>query len=443
LLVKRRLPILLLVACCAGFVFGIFQLFRLRFAVGDVYPEYSSLRADPLGAMAFYESLQRMPGLTVRRDFSAGNKLPGSKETAYLHLAGSKWDWTGLPEDLVREIEHFLAIGGRLAVAFYPETSKQRQPFFDDEQLDPEQSPKKKTKGGKTKPAKKKKQAKKAPEPRRTPLKKWWGVEFGFAALEPGEGDTYQPAPVVRKADLALPDALEWHSGAVFTNLDKAWRTIYARGTNPVVVERKFGSGTVVLATDSYFLSNEALRQDRHADLLAWLVGSAREVVFDEAHFGIVDTSGVASLIRKYRLHGLAAALVLLAGLFLWQNSVPFVPPLPEERAPGYVAGKESAAGFVNLLRRNVLPRDVLKTCLAEWKKSFTHGTRASAARIVQAEAVLETDSALPHRQRDPVRTYQEICRILKTPHPGAPVSDPAPDMQPHRAGSETGAPDS
>ena len=99
-----------------------------------------------------------------------------------------------------------------------------------------------------------------------------------------------------RKAELALPDELEWHSGAILTNLDKAWRTIYARGTNPVVVERKFGSGTVVLATDSYFLSNEALRKERHAELLAWLVGPGRAVVFDEAHFGIVETSGVASL---------------------------------------------------------------------------------------------------------------------------------------------------
>jgi hypothetical protein len=81
------------------------------------------------------------------------------------------------------------------------------------------------------------------------------------------------------------------------------------------------------------------------------------------------------------------------------------------------VAGKEAAAGFVNLLRRNVPPRDVLKTCFAEWKKSPTHGTRASAARIVQAEAVLDADSVLPQRQRDPVRTYQEICRILKTSH--------------------------
>jgi len=412
---KKPFAIVLLAACACVFALGLVHLFRLRFAVGDVYPEYSSLRADPLGAMAFCESLERMPGLSVRRDFSDANELPEGKGTVYLHLAASTRDWTGLPEELVREIEHFLARGGRLAITFFPETAKPRRPFTDEMDLDREQSPKKKPKDDMAKPARKKKQDEHEPQPRRAPLKQWWGLEFAWVALEPGEGDAHQPAFVARKADLNLPETLEWHSAVVLTNLSKSWRIIYARGKNPVVVERTFGPGSVVVATDSYFLSNEALRQDRHADLLAWLIGPARTVVFDEAHFGIVDTSGVASLIRKYRLHGLVAALLALAGLFIWQNSMSFVPPTPEQRAPGYVAGKEAAAGFVNLLRRNVPPRDVLKTCLAEWKKSFAQGARPADAKLFQAEAVLEADGALPQRQRDPVRTYQEICRILKT----------------------------
>ena len=240
-------------------------------------------------------------------------------------------------------------------------------------------------------------------------------MTFAFVPLEKNDSETYEPASVVNKTDLPLPETLAWHSATVLTNLANSWRTIYARGTDPVVVERKFGPGSVVLATDSYFLSNEALRKERHADLLAWLVGPARKIVFDEAHFGIVDTAGVASLIRKYRLHGLAAGLLLLAGLFLWQNAVRFVPPSPEERAPDYVPGKDAAAGFVNLLRRNISPRDVLQTCFVQWQKSFTHGAGPSAARIVQAQAVLDAENALPHRQRDPIRAYQQICRHSET----------------------------
>jgi len=435
---KRRFSILLLLVCAAGFAFGLVRLFKLRFAAGDVYPEYSSLRADPLGTMAFYESFERMPGLSVRRDFSAGNKLPDGKGTAYLHLAAATQDWTSLPEDFSREIERFLAAGGRLAITFFPETSRPRPRLFDENQPDSDKSAKKQRKrergkpGGEGKPDSsggrggdggnpKPEVAKPDRRLHRDLLKGRWGVDIGFVPLERSKLDVYEPVSVVNQTDLRLPDTLEWHSAIVFTNLDKSWRTIYARGANPVMTERRFGPGTVVLATDSYFLSNEALRQDRHADLLAWLVGPVRQVVFDEAHFGIMDTSGVASLIRKYRLYGLVAALAVLAGLFLWQNAVSFVPPLPEEKRPEYVAGKEAAAGFVNLLRRNVAPREVLQVCFAEWQKSRTRGPGPSAARIAQAQAVLDAERALSSRQRDPVRAYQQICRILNAGGPHAP----------------------
>jgi hypothetical protein len=471
---KRHFYLLLLLVCTAGFAFGLLHLFKLRFAAGDVYPEYSSLRADPLGAMAFCESLERMPGLSVLRDFNAGNELPEGKDTLYLHLAAHASDWTSLPDDLTREIEHFLAAGGRLAVAFFPETSAPNRPFFKEEGEEnpkpeipsPKENRKPKPERGNTEasnadpsdfgprtPAflrpsdfgpriwhpyaiRKADQPKKAPrdkrhrQPHLTRLQTWWGVTFAFIPLNRGEPDTYESASVVNKSDLPLPETLAWHSGMVLTNLANSWRTIYARGTNPVVVERRFGAGTVVLATDSYFLSNEALLKDRHPDLLAWLVGPSHKVVFDEAHFGIVDTAGVASLIRKYRLHGLAASLLLLAGLFLWQNAARFVPPGPEERAPDYVAGKEAAAGFVNLLRRNVSPRDLLQTCLAQWQKSFTRGTGPSAARIIQAQAVLDAENALPHRQRDPIRAYRQISGILKPAH----FSGQVPERQ-HPAG--------
>jgi hypothetical protein len=245
-------------------------------------------------------------------------------------------------------------------------------------------------------------------------LKKRLGVEFGFVALEPGEGESYSPARVVNKTGLPLPGELDWHSGMIFTNLDEAWRTVYARGANPVVVERKLGSGTIVMATDSYFLSNEAMLKDRHADLLAWVVGAGNQVVFDEAHLGVVSAPGVAELMRKYRLYALAVGLALLAGLFIWKNASSLVPPYPEEARPEYAAGRDASTGFVNLLRRNVAPREVLGVCFAEWTKSLLHGDAHAIARVDQAQTIIEAENARPERARDPVRAYREICRALK-----------------------------
>ena len=220
----RRLSLFILLICAAAFAFGLFELFKLRYEAGDVYPAYSSLRSDPLGVMAFYESLGRMPGVSVRRDFSADNRLPGGREVTYLHLAGSAEEWTELPEELVQEVDGFLARGGRLVITFFPET---RRPFRPS--AVPPRPPKKSS------PPTKADQEKQL---RRTSLKKKWGVEFGFVGLAPGQGTAYEPARVISRTDLPLPDSLDWHSAMILTNLDSAWRTIYGRGRDPVVAER-------------------------------------------------------------------------------------------------------------------------------------------------------------------------------------------------------------
>ncbi len=401
---RRAWPTLLLVTCATAFALGMFELFKLRYEVGDVYPEYSSLRSDPLGTMIFYESLERMPHLSVRRDFSAENRLPEIKRVTYLHLAASRQDWTALPVELFQEIDGFLTRGGRLVITLLPEVV---QPVRFGSRLPPP-SP--------APPARKSQKLQKEAERlmRQTMVKEHWGVEFGFQPLARGIGGDYQPVYVTNQTDLAVPAALGWHSGVILTNLGPAWRMIYARGTNAVVAERSFGSGTVVIATDSYCFSNEAMSKDRHADLLAWFVGSSQHIFFDEAHLGITETSGVATLMRKYRLHGLAAGLVVLAVLFIWKNSTSLARPYTDEPEPGAVAGKEVGAGFVNLLRRNLPPRELLRTCFDEWTRSLAHGGSYSIARVDQAQTVIEAETARAQSDRDPVRAYREICRVLK-----------------------------
>jgi hypothetical protein len=406
---KRHFPIFILLGCAALFVFGVIELFELRFEHGDVYPAYSSLRADPLGAMAFYESLEKIPGMNVRRDFSESNLLPDEPQTVYLHLAGSPYEWEWMPDDLFHEVRDFLARGNRLVITFFPQTES--YDFYDRDEDETNSVKSAKSKDEKMTPPKPAKKKKITDDDSDVSLEDEWGFHPGFEKLVQ-DGDTYAPIRVVNKTDLALPKTLDWHSGIIFTNCDGAWRTIYARGTNAVVIERKFGKGSVVLATDSYFVSNEAMEKDRHTDLLAWLIGENKNVVFDEAHFGIVETSGVATLMRKYRLHGVAACLILLAGLFIWKNSTSLVPPHADEKKEDFVAGKDSASGFTNLLRRSIAPRDLLATCFAEWKKS---AGKNSSSRFQQAEAVFQSENSLPDKDKNPIATYQKISDILGT----------------------------
>ncbi len=76
--------------------------------------------------------------------------------------------------------------------------------------------------------------------------------------------------------------------------------------------------------------------------------------------------------------------------------------------------GKDAATGFVNLLRRSVPPNELLATCFAEWKKSSPLMSRSSPARLQQAEALFQSESAVEPKERNPIQAYQAICKILK-----------------------------
>ncbi|HTL16725.1 MAG TPA: hypothetical protein VL793_05780, partial [Patescibacteria group bacterium] len=243
-----------------------------------------------------------------------------------------------------------------------------------------------------------------------------WGVEFGFEPLRNIEGGTYNSVQVQKRTEGALPDSLDWHSGMILTNLNSAWSIIYARGTNPVVVERRFGPGSVVLMTDCFCLSNEAMVNDRHAELLGWLIGSAATIQFDEAHLGLTESPGVSALMRQYRLEGLVIGVLLLVILFIWQHSTSFLPRSDQGRVHDELSGKEAAAGLVNLLRRNIAPSALLRVCFEEWTKSLGRRSAHSIARVDQAQALFETEASRANADKDPVRAYRQISNALKTP---------------------------
>ena len=232
-------------------------------------------------------------------------------------------------------------------------------------------------------------------------------AHLGFTFRRLTEKETTGDTMTAALADPGLPmePEVSWHSAAYFSDLKPGWRTLYASDGRAVVAERTFGSGTIVLTSDSYFLSNEALRRERAPRLLAYLAGPAREIVFDEEHHGVTEDANIASLARKYRLHGLVAGALLAVALFIWQSSVPFLPP-PESRLPdpGIVRGKSADEGFINLLRRAVKPSELLAICAAEWRKSF------DPEGLSDKTALLE--KALTD-ERNPVTAYQTISHAL------------------------------
>lgn len=383
MLSRRFLVVVIGLAMVAAFVVGLAHLFRLRFERGDVYPPYSSLRTDPLGTKALHDSLAELPGLDVRRNYKPIRKLRDARHSTILIVGVTGFeDWSRKDLD---DLKFMAASGNRVVVTMRarstrPDWAKEHDEGDENEENEGEEE---------------KQDGDEMPD-------RGIGTVMTFL---PGEG-----IQTAYSASAGLPAEISWHSVVGFAESDPGWRYLYRVGEWPVMMERKFGDGSLVLATDSYFLSNEALRDERHADLLAWVTGRHPTVIFDEFHNGISEATGVMSLVRKYQLRPLGFALALIVGLFLWKNAVPFLPQRCPTGETGMVHGKDSAQGFVNLLRRSVPPRDLLGACVAQWRSAFAYQQNDTTARL---DAVFGEIEAEPAKRRDPVEGYRKIARCL------------------------------
>ena len=158
------------------------------------------------------------------------------------------------------------------------------------------------------------------------------------------------------------------------------------------------------------------MRSERHPQLLAWTVGQNSRIVFDEAHLGIHRQPGVLSLIKKYRFQWFILALGVLAVLFVWKNSIHFVPP----RRDGYdrserdvYVTRDSTHGLISLLRRNIPKRQILQICAREWRRAFQRNQRFAGSNSDPAKMVFEKINAHGVPAGDPVIGYRRMCSII------------------------------
>jgi hypothetical protein len=413
----------LLVAVLAG---GLVRLFMLRFETGDNYAAYSTLRSDPLGTRAFYDSLDALGGLVVERHEHNPDKFPEGAGATLMVLGLNGRALHDVDEDDAENLETFMVGGGRLVLSLTPEggrpwwLNKDDRPTSTSRTLAP--------------PAKAKEVGREKEAARRTPrnpirdnlttetlpgisLSLRWKMGLDFVPLERGDRHHFEPAEVRRAASLALPEALHWRSGLVFARLGPAWRVIYARAGKPVLIERAWGRGTLVMATDSFMVSNEALRQECQPALLAWLVGPVRRVVFDETHLGVIENPGVMSLAIKYRLHGVIAVLLLLAALYIWKSALPLVPYRSDGDESARLRKGENArdawTGLVDLLRRNIPRQRILRVCLEEWTRTSGRERREARGINEKLQAALYEEEDRPAGQRQPVETYRTMTRLV------------------------------
>ena len=118
---KRVLQYFLCAFLIVGLGWGIVQLFEVRFAHGDIFSPYSTLRSDPLGAKAFCESLAQLPGMTVSRNETLLDRFTNRENGTLFYIGTNELYWS---EKTMTNLEKFVNNGGRLVICFFPQGKK-------------------------------------------------------------------------------------------------------------------------------------------------------------------------------------------------------------------------------------------------------------------------------------------------------------------------------
>lgn len=283
----------LIVLLAALFTYGLIRAFSIRFATGDVYPGYSSLRAGPEGAKLLYDGLSRTPGVTVSRNYFPLEYLEASHATIFL-LALNAEQFGAEPEPYLGALERLANGGNRVVAALDWSPSAVRGPEHAEELL------------------------------------KRWHVKFGFDG-----GLYFTEAPDWSVLDRAGPKILaierDFQKGSVvlfagsrdFTNkslvkLDRLAIISAAIGSNSRVVfdEQHFGiseSGTVVGLARRFRLAGMAFGLALCAALFIWKNAASFPPPADAPRAatlsGRTSLSGLYTLLHRHIKQGdLAAA---------------------------------------------------------------------------------------------------------------------------------------
>lgn len=412
--------IFLMVLLPALFLLGVAHLFQLRFETGDVYPVYSSLRSDPLGTRVFFEALNRLPDVTAERGYRSPSKIESGAGATYFFPGDQLEGRKSLRFSEVSVLEQIARTGGRVVLAFHPEKIPSK--------------PKRRRRARKPKPRtdpdtdiptvrRKKNDGVAAAGVITTIAIHSWkrlGIVFIYS-----EKFSREPAVLADSGYKgSLPPFIPLRTAVSFETSGTDWKPIYTVEGRPVLVERSFGRGTLVLSADTYFMSNEAMRKDRRPQLLAWLMGPNVRAVFDETHLGIQESPGITHLARKYNIHGLIWGILLLAGLFVWKNSSPFAPPPADPEAEEdadenrITSRRDYTEGLVNLLRRHIPRENLLRACRDEWEKSAaTHGS-LSAESMAETRLRIQESLSSGRAESDPVTEYRRIHQFLSEADP-------------------------
>ena len=114
----RKLLLPLGLALVIGFGLAGLWLLLLGFEVGDVYPSYSTLRADADGTEVLFEAAERLGSIHVERNYLPLTQAQPASGSTFLLAGISPVSWELLPKADASALKGMVERGGRVVFAF-------------------------------------------------------------------------------------------------------------------------------------------------------------------------------------------------------------------------------------------------------------------------------------------------------------------------------------
>ena len=239
-----------------------------------------------------------------------------------------------------------------------------------------------------------------------------WGFGVGVKRTRETLSALRRDQDLAEAESAVLPTVLPWHSKAFFPVSNNTWQVLYEVEENPVVIRKAMGAGELVISSDTYLLSNEAMLRNLSGGWISWVSGNRPLVLFDEAHLGILEAEGIALLIRKYRMHGFFAGVIVVLLFILWRNMARFLVLSPEKYKEGQAdALVAQAGGLEQLLGRTIPRKKLLETCVHSWKQAkYKLATPRVQKRFDAIESEVNKNLS---KDADIVTMYQDIVKRI------------------------------
>lgn len=322
---KAVILIIIFFAFFAGTVF----IFQSRFRKGETFPDYSTLKADPLGTLALFESLHKTPNLTVTRNYSSSSVFDISNSTVF--FIGVQPYIFEMDGSLTSHIDSLLKKGNRVIVSFL------NPPFYSPSTVPADSAEKSK-------------------------VLFTHSIKFRKKSSD---------ISAVHSTDTFFTN-VTW-PGALNLQADSSWKAIVSRDSFMLLGEKKVHSGVLVVLHDGYNLSNQGLRDNIKRNgsnpLIPYLISNSTTVIFDESHHGIVKRMGISALLQKTGFTPVIVFLCIWFLLLIW-----YIQGITIRVQPVSIRDNlstETPDSLQLILTSRIAAKNILHTCRDEWQKSF------------------------------------------------------------------------